>query len=73
MFYMARQLSAGENSARIERFDELWKRPATRRTFRIVTAVWAAGWLSEAALPTTARRRDRRALRSPPLDRFGGL
>ena len=50
LFYVGRQFSAGGDSAAIERFDALWQRAPARRTFRVMTIVWAVGWLAEFAL-----------------------
>jgi hypothetical protein len=50
LFYIGRQFAAGHDPAAIERFNGLWQYPGARRTFRILTAVWAIGWLGEFAL-----------------------
>jgi hypothetical protein len=50
MFYIGRQFSTGGDPAAVEQFDRLWQHPGARRTFRIMTMVWAIGWLSEFAL-----------------------
>jgi hypothetical protein len=47
MFYIGRQFSAGEDPARIAEFNALWQYPGARRTFRVMTIVWAVGWMSE--------------------------
>jgi hypothetical protein len=50
MFYIGRQFSAGEDPAKIAEFDALWQYPRARHTFRVMTIVWAIGWMSEFAL-----------------------
>jgi hypothetical protein len=50
LFYIGRQFSAGSERAAVERFNGLWQYPAARRTFRVLTAVWAIAWLGEFAL-----------------------
>ena len=50
MFYIGRQMTAGQDPALTARFDALWLRPAGRRTFRTITLVWGIGWLAEFAL-----------------------
>jgi hypothetical protein len=50
MFYIGRQVSAGRDPVLIARFDALWQRPQGPRTFRVMTLVWAVGWLTEFAL-----------------------
>jgi hypothetical protein len=50
MFYIGRQFSAGRDPAAVEQFDGLWQHPGARRAFRVMTMVWAVGWLSEFAL-----------------------
>jgi hypothetical protein len=50
MFYIARQFSAGEDRAKIAEFNALWQYPRARHTFRVMTLVWAIGWMSEFAL-----------------------
>jgi hypothetical protein len=50
LFYIGRQFSAGDDPAAVEQFNGLWQRPAARRLFRLMTLVWAVGWLSEFAL-----------------------
>jgi hypothetical protein len=48
MFYIGRQLSSGGDPKRRRQFDALWdERPRAWRTFRILTLVWAIGWLGE--------------------------
>lgn len=50
LFYIGRQFSAGDDRERLAQFNALWERPGARHTFRIMTAVWAIGWLGEFAL-----------------------
>ena len=50
LFYIGRQFSAGEDAAKIAEFNGLWQYPRARRTFRVMTIVWAVGWLGEFAL-----------------------
>ncbi len=51
MFYVGQQFASGADPAARARFDALWQeRPRARRTFRIMTLVWAVGWLAEFAL-----------------------
>ena len=50
LFYISRQFSAGEDPEANERFNALWQLAPARRTFRVLTIVWALGWLSEFAL-----------------------
>jgi hypothetical protein len=50
MFYIGRQFSAGDDPAQIAEFNALWQSAGARRTFRVMTAVWAIGWLGEVAL-----------------------
>jgi hypothetical protein len=50
IFYIGRQMSAGQDPALIARFDALWQRPRGRRTFQVITIVWAIGWLAEFGL-----------------------
>lgn len=50
MFYIARQFSAGDDPAKVQAFNELWQYPRARRTFRVLTVVWALGWISEFGL-----------------------
>jgi hypothetical protein len=42
--------SAGRDPVLVARFDALWQRPHGPRTFRVMTLVWAIGWLAEFAL-----------------------
>ena len=50
MFHIGRQMSAGRDPVLVARFDALWQRPHGPRTFRVMTLVWAIGWLTEFAL-----------------------
>ena len=51
MFYIGQQFSSGGDPEARRQFDALWEdRPRARRTFRILTLVWAIGWLGEFAL-----------------------
>jgi hypothetical protein len=50
LFYIGRQLSGSEDGPARERFDALWERQQARRTFRLMTLVWALGWLGEFGL-----------------------
>ena len=50
MFYIGRQFSAGEDPAKIAEFNALWQYPVARHTFRVMTIVWAIGWIGEFAL-----------------------
>jgi hypothetical protein len=50
MFYIGRQVSAGRDPVLGARFDAIWQRPHGPRTFRVMTLVWAIGWLMEFAL-----------------------
>jgi hypothetical protein len=50
MFYIGRQFSAGEDPPKIAEFNALWQYPQARHTFRVMTIVWAIGWLGEFAL-----------------------
>ncbi len=47
LFYIGRQFSAGDDAAKLAQFDALWQYPGARRTFRIMTVVWAVGWTGE--------------------------
>lgn len=50
MFYIGRQFSVGSDPAKIAEFNTLWQSAGARHTFRVMTAVWAVGWLGEFAL-----------------------
>ena len=50
MFYVGRQFTAGEDPARLQEFNALWQYPGARRTFTVLTVVWAIGWMGEFAL-----------------------
>lgn len=49
MFHLGKALSAGDDDARRAAYDELFTLPTARRVFRIITAVWGIGLVSEAA------------------------
>jgi hypothetical protein len=48
IFYVGRFLSAGNDPAKVEAFDQLHDLPTGRRTFRVLTAVWGVGLLIDA-------------------------
>ena len=50
MFYIGRQFTVGEDPAKIADFNTLWQYPRARHTFRVMTLVWALGWMGEFAL-----------------------
>jgi hypothetical protein len=50
MFFVGRQFSAGEDAAKLAEFNALWQYPRARHTFRVMTIVWAIGWIGEFAL-----------------------
>jgi hypothetical protein len=50
MFYIGRQVNAGDNPAKLAEFNTLWQSARARHTFRVMTAVWSIGWLGEFAL-----------------------
>ncbi len=50
LFYIGRQSMTGNDPAAVEQFNRLWHQAAGRRTFRIMTLVWAIGWLGEFAI-----------------------
>src|ERR1700681_4043420 len=50
MFYIGRQFTVGEDPAKIAEFNTLWQYPRARHTFRVMTIVWALGWMGEFAL-----------------------
>ncbi len=50
MFYIGRQFAAGDDPVAIRNFDARWQYATARRAFRLMTAVWALGWLFEAGL-----------------------
>jgi hypothetical protein len=50
IFYIGRQFSVGDDPAGITEFNALWQSPRARHTFRVMTIVWAIGWMSEFAL-----------------------
>jgi hypothetical protein len=49
MFHLGKALSAGDDKDRRKAYDELFELPTSRRTFLVITAVWGAGLLVEAA------------------------
>lgn len=49
MFYIGRALSAGGDREKSAAFDALLDLPGGSRTFRVITAVWGAGLIGEAA------------------------
>ena len=50
LFYVGRQFSTGNDAGAVAHFNGLWAHPEARRTFRLLTAVWALGWLGEFGL-----------------------
>jgi len=50
LFYVGRQFSTGNDPAAVAHFNRLWERAEARRVFRLLTAVWAFGWLGEFGL-----------------------
>jgi len=50
LFYIGRQFTCGSDQDKIVEFNALWERAGARRTFRVMTLVWAVGWLSEFGL-----------------------
>lgn len=50
MFYVGRQLSAGENPFRRELYDRLWDLPPARFVFSVITAFWAALLVGESSV-----------------------
>jgi hypothetical protein len=50
MFYVSRQFSTGDDPDKVQAFNALWQLPRARLTFRMLTAVWAAGWIGQFAL-----------------------
>jgi hypothetical protein len=48
IFYVGRFLSAGDDPAKIEAFDQLHDLPTGRHTFRVLTAVWGVGLVIDA-------------------------
>ena len=57
MFYIGRQFSVGEDPAKIAGFNALWQYPRARHTFRVMTVVWAIGWIGEFVLRVVMVRR----------------
>jgi hypothetical protein len=49
MFFIGRALSAGQDSAKLAAYDELWKMPSAPRTFRLITMAWGVGLITEAS------------------------
>jgi hypothetical protein len=49
-FYLARHFRAGNDPEKVAAFAKQWERPALRRAYRIITAVWGIGSLGEFAL-----------------------
>ena len=47
MFYVGRQMLAGNDPVRIQRFNENWQNPAARASHRLVTSVWGVALLGE--------------------------
>jgi hypothetical protein len=50
MFYIGRQFTAGDDQVKVAEFNTHWQSRGGRRTFRVLTAVWAVVWLGEFAL-----------------------
>jgi hypothetical protein len=50
MFYIGRALSAGDDPARREAYNQLWEVPPARLVFRVLAAVWGTGLILEAAV-----------------------
>jgi hypothetical protein len=50
LFYIGRQFTAGHDPVASEQFNALWQQPVARRTFGLMTLIWAVGWLGEFAL-----------------------
>ncbi len=54
MFYMARHFAAGNDRTNVAHFDLLWQQDERiRRRMRLLTLVWGAGFLLEAAIRIT--------------------
>ena len=49
MFFMGRALSAGDDTAKVAAYDELWAMPNAPRTFRLITLAWGMGLIVEAS------------------------
>lgn len=52
MWFLGRAFATGGDRAKQAEFDELWEVPTISRRFRVVTAMWGAGLVGEAALRT---------------------
>ncbi len=50
MFYVGRQFATGEDPTSRAGFDARWSLPGFRHLFRVLTVVWAVGWIVEFAL-----------------------
>lgn len=50
MFFIGRALSAGDDPAKLAAYEQMWEMPTAARTFRIITAVWGFGMITEAGL-----------------------
>lgn len=49
IFYVGRFLSAGDDPAKMDAYDQLHEMPTGQRTFKVLTAVWGVGLLIEAS------------------------
>lgn len=49
IFYVARNLSAGNDEQKLAAYDDLWELPTVPRVFRILTVLWGVGLGLEAA------------------------
>lgn len=50
IFYVGRFLSAGNDPEKVAAYDQLHNVPTGERTFRVLTAVWGVGLLTEASI-----------------------
>lgn len=50
MFHIGRALSAGDDPDKLTAYDALWTMPTAPRTFRLITAAWGVGLVTEAAV-----------------------
>jgi hypothetical protein len=50
MFHMARQFATGGVPERAGRWDELWQHPGFRHAMRVMTAMWGAAFVGDAAV-----------------------
>ena len=50
MFYLGRQVAAGNERARVAHYERLWLSPRFRQVLRIVTTTWGVGYLLEAGV-----------------------